>query len=193
MTNKKHGHVHHSKSTRDILSADRVLSTAGLKVGDIFLDAGCGDGFISLRASELIGENGKVYAVDVYPESIELVKKEIHNKGITNLIALVVDLTDEIPLNDGEIDRCVMANVMHGFVANDEVDEVMKEISRVIKPGGIFALVEFKKMEGPPGPPINIRIGPEKVAEIVSKYGFEVIEPTEVGEYHYLLKAVKKN
>lgn len=191
MTDEKHGHIHHSKSTRDILSADRVLSAAGLKVGDFFLDAGCGDGFISLKASEIVGENGKVYAADVYPESVETVSKEIQKRGITNLEALVVDLTDETPFNNGEIDLCVMANVMHGFVANGEVDQVMREISRIIKPGGVFAVVEFK-IEAPRGPPANIRIGPDKVIEIVSQYEFDVNRTLEVGEYHYLVKAVKK-
>lgn len=192
MDDKKNRHIHKSKSTRDILSAKRVLSEAGLKAGNIFLDAGCGDGFISIEASSLVGNEGKVYAVDSYPESVGMVKKEVNEKGITNLDALVADLTDNIPLNDAEIDLGVMANVLHGFVANEEVEEVMKEIRRVIKVGGAFAVVEFKKEEGLRGPPLNVRITTEEVAEIVSQYGFEVIKTTEVGDYHYLLKAVKK-
>ena len=143
MADKKHGHVHHSKSTRDILSADKVLDNSGLKSGDKFLDAGCGDGFISFKASSIVGENGKVYATDVYPESIVAVKKEIKEKSINNVEAFVADLTDKIPLNDDSIDLCIMANVIHGFVENGEVEPVMKELSRVIRPDGIFAVVEF--------------------------------------------------
>lgn len=192
MKDKKHGHVHHSRSTKDILNASIVLSAAGLKTGDVFLDAGCGDGFISIEASKIVGDEGKVHAVDVYPESIETVKKEVNEKGIKNLDAMIVDLTDKIPLNDDSVDLSVMANVLHGFVENDEVEDVMNEISRVIKPEGVFAVVEFKKTEGPPGPPFHVRINPQEVEDIVTQYGFEVTETVEVGKYHYLVKAVKK-
>lgn len=191
MTDKKHGHVHHSKSTKDILSADKVLSAAGLKSGDVFLDAGCGDGYISIAASPLVGGEGKVYAIDVYPESIEIVKKDVQKKGIKNLEAIIADLTSEIPLIDDSVDLCVMANVLHGFVENGELDKVLPEIKRVIKLGGIFSVVEFKKIEGLQGPPFEVRLNPQDVENVLIKYGFEVTETVEVGKYHYLVNAVK--
>ncbi len=192
MSDKKHGHVHHSKSTRDILNADRILKTAGLKSGDMFLDAGCGDGFISFTASSIVGEEGKVYAIDVYPESIAAVKKEIKEKSVNNIEAFVADLTEKIPLDDDSIDLCVMANVLHGFIENQEVEPVMKEIRRVIKPEGIFAVVEFKKIEGPPGPPFNVRVAPQEVEDVAALYSFEAVEMDVVGDYHYLVKARNK-
>ena len=191
MTDKKHGHVHHSKSTRDILSVDKVLSAAGLKSGDVFLDAGCGDGYISIAASPLVGGEGKVYAIDVYPESIEIVKKDVQKKGIKNLEAIIADLTSEIPLIDDSVDLCVMANVLHGFAENNELDKVLPEIKRVIKLGGIFSVVEFKKIEGLQGPPFEVRLNPQDVENVLIKYGFEVTETVEVGKYHYLVNAVK--
>jgi len=191
MTDKKHGHVHHSKSTKDILSADKVLSAAGLKSGDVFLDAGCGDGYISIAASPLVEGEGKVYAIDVYPESIEIVKKDVQKKGIKNLEAIIADLTSEIPLIDDSVDLCVMANVLHGFVENGELDKVLPEIKRVIKLGGIFSVVEFKKIEGLQGPPFEVRLNPQDVENVLIKYGFEVTETVEVGKYHYLVNAVK--
>jgi ubiquinone/menaquinone biosynthesis C-methylase UbiE len=191
MTDKKHGHVHHSKSTKDILSADKVLSAAGLKSGDVFLDAGCGDGYISIAASPLVEGEGKVYAIDVYPESIEIVKKDVQKKRIKNLEAIIADLTSEIPLIDDSVDLCVMANVLHGFVENGELDKVLPEIKRVIKLGGIFSVVEFKKIEGLQGPPFEVRLNPQDVENVLIKYGFEVTETVEVGKYHYLVNAVK--
>ncbi|MGP8024503.1 MAG: class I SAM-dependent methyltransferase [Methanobacterium sp.] len=191
MTNENQGHVHHSRSTRDILSADKVLSTAGLQFGDVFLDAGCGDGFISITASFLVGEDGKVYAIDVYPESIELVKKDVQKNGINNLEAIVADLTHEIPLIDDAVDLCVMANVLHGFVENDKLDEVLTEIKRVIKLGGIFSVVEFKKIKGLPGPPFDVRLNSQDVEDLLLKYGFTVTETIEVGKYHYMVTARK--
>lgn len=192
MSAKKHGHVHHGKTTRDILGPERVLTSAGLKSGDIFLDAGSGDGFISFAASSVVGEKGKVYAIDAYPESVDNVKKEVEEKGIKNLEAILADLTEKIPLDVDSIDLCVMANVLHGFVENDEVEEVMKEIKRVIRPEGVFAVVEFKKMEGPPGPPFDIKLAPQDVEDILAQYSFEPVSTSEVGQYHYLVKGINR-
>jgi ubiquinone/menaquinone biosynthesis C-methylase UbiE len=192
MSERKKGHVHHGKSTKGVLNPDKVLTIAGLKSGDIFLDAGCGDGYISFAASTIVGDKGKVYAMDVYPESIENVKQEAQEKGMENLEAKIVDLTDKIPLNDDSIDLCIMANVLHGFVENDETVDVMKEISRVIKPEGIFAVVEFKKMEGIPGPPMDVRLAAQDVEDILAHYGFEAMLTSEVGLLHYLVKTLSK-
>lgn len=85
-----------------------------------------------------------------------------------------------------------MANVLHGFVENDETENVMKEISRVIKPEGIFAVVEFKKMEGIPGPPMDVRLAAQDVEDILAHYGFEAMLTSEVGLLHYLVKTLSK-
>lgn len=192
MSDKKHGHVHHGKSTRDILSPERVLNTAGLKGGNVFLDAGCGDGFISLAASQVVGEDGKVYALDVYPESIAALKKEVQERDIKNIEAMVADLTVKIPLNDDSVDLCIMANVLHGFVENGEVEEVMNEISRVVKTDGVFTIVEFKKTKDRPGPPFDVKLAPQDVEDILKQYNFDPVLTSEVGKYHYLLKAINK-
>lgn len=192
MKDIKKGHVHHGKTSKDVLSSKKVLEAAGLKSGDTFLDAGCGEGYISLTASDLVGENGKIFALDVHPESIAHLKEVVADKNIKNLNALTADLTDKIPLNDDVVDVCVMANVMHGFTINEEVDGVMREIKRVVKSDGIFAVVEFKKIEASRGPPYNIRIAPQELADLLSRYGFETVETTDVGEFHYLLKSINR-
>ena len=189
---EKHRHVHHSRSSKDILSAMEVLEAVGLEIGDIFLDAGCGDGYISIAASNLVGDQGKIYALDVYPESIENVKKEIEDKKLDNTHAILADISKNIPLDLDSIDIVLMANVLHGFVADEEVEKVMSNIVEVLKPGGVLAVVEFRKLDGIKGPPFNIRISPEEVSIILKDYGFEITDKHEIGEYHYIVKGVKK-
>ena len=189
---EKHGHMHHGKTSKNILNAVDVLKATQLKLGDSFLDAGCGDGYISLEASSLVGNNGNVYALDVYPESIETVKKEIKNRNIGNMGAILADITKTIPLDAEIIDIVLMANVLHGFVAEGEVEEVMNNISRVLKPGGIFAVVEFRKVEGNIGPPYDVKISPEDVSNILLEHGFDISDTQLVGKYHYIVNGVKK-
>jgi ubiquinone/menaquinone biosynthesis C-methylase UbiE len=188
---EKHGHMHHGKSSKGILNSDEVLKATGIKKDDKFLDAGCGDGYISIEASSIVGEEGNVYALDVYPESIKTVLNEIKARNIDNMGAVVADITKEIPLDNESVDIALMANVLHGFVAGNEVDPVIKNIWKVLKLGGVFAVIEFRKVESNRGPPFNVRISPEEVSEILKKYGFDIVDSQEIGEYHYIVKAVK--
>ena len=189
---EKHGHMHHGKTSKNILSAGEVLKDTELKLGDNFHDAGCGDGYISLEASSIVGDKGSVYALDVYPESIETVKKEIKTRNLGNMEAILADITKIIPLDTEIIDVVLMANVLHGFVAEREVEEVMNNISRVLKPGGVFAVVEFRKIEGNIGPPYDVKVSPEDVFNILLEHGFDISDTQLVGKYHYIVNGIKK-
>lgn len=201
-SNKKH--IHHGRSTRDIIDPNSILNKIGLKKGDIFLDAGCGDGYISIAASSFVGEHGRVYALDIYEKSIEEVKREIDEKGIKNIVPLLADLTNKIPINDSSVDVLLMANVLHGFVANNEIAQVMKEVLRVLKKDGALVIVEFKKpvftlfrpfrlLENIKllfvGPPMSIRLSPKKTAMLLKEYGFTESALFDAGRYHYGLVA----
>ena len=72
---------------------------------------------------------------------------------------------------------------------------MLTEIARVVKPTGILAVMEFKKIDGPPGPPIHIRLSPAEVADRLAPYGFKKERSVDVGPYNYLimLKKIKNN
>ena len=190
---EKHGHKHHGKSSREILNAMEVLEAITPEIGDKFLDAGCGDGYISIEASNIVGDQGKVYALDVYPESIETVKKEIKDRKLENVDAILADITNTIPLDSSSIDIVLMANVLHGFVAGGEVGDVMSNIVRLLKPDGIFAVVEFRKIENPVKDLLLMLEYHQKMFLIYSKImGLMLLDSHEIGEYHYIVKGVKK-
>ena len=79
-----------------------------------------------------------------------------------------------------------MATVLHDLVEVKTQHGALKEIARVLKPGGVLAIIEFVKAEGPPGPPIDIRLTAEEVESIVSPYGFLKEYIKDVGPYNYL-------
>jgi ubiquinone/menaquinone biosynthesis C-methylase UbiE len=183
--NSQQGHHHAGKSSKAYLNAERVLQETGLKSGDKFLDVGCGEGYFSIAASKIVGNKGKVYALDSYEKSIAVLKEQIHRDNIRNIEAIVADVTRKMPLPDATVDMCLMANVVHGFLANGEVPSVMAETARVMKAGSTLAVVEFQKIAGPPGPPISIRMTPEELDGLISGYGFEKNKVVEVGPFHY--------
>ncbi len=183
---------HAGRSTQSLLDADKVLKVIGLKSGDVFLDAGSGSGYLSIAASEIVGAQGKVYAVDIDEPSIDILKKEIIDRKLRNIEAIVADMTDKTPLSTHSIDVCLVANVLHGFVENQETDGVMKEITRVVKFGGTLAIVEFKKERDIPGPALAIKLSPKQTASAITPYRYSEKQVSEVGTYHYASIFIKK-
>ena len=192
--NEQHGerHVHAGMSSRGVLDASAILKEAGLKKGDAFLDAGCGDGFISIEAVGIVGPAGKVHAVDIDSRSILKLKAEITKKGIGNIEAVASDITKRIPVSEGSIDVCLMSNVLHGFVENGEAGAVLGEIFRALKSGAIFTVVEFKKKRGLFGPPLRVKLAPEDVETAVRPLGFSRTRIADAGRHHYQITFVKK-
>jgi len=185
-------HKHGGKSSEAILDAKRVLSSLQLSEGDVFMDAGCGDGFISREASKIVGVEGKVWAEDRYSQSLDILREKVAEEQIENLEVVEADLTRKLPLGDETVDLCLMANVLHGFLYNEELDQVIPELLRIMKNRGRLAIVEFKKIEGTPGPPLSSRITAEEVNSALESRGFQSQEEMEVGPYHYAVVLVKK-
>jgi ubiquinone/menaquinone biosynthesis C-methylase UbiE len=175
------------KSSFDLIDAAAFFQEINLKPGITFLDVACGRGAYCLKASEIIGSAGTVYAVDLWQEGIEQLKVRALEENALNIKAFVSDAGQHIPLDDQVVEVCLMATVLHDFVEDHISKAVLHEIVRVMKPNGLLAIVEFKKIDGPPGPPIHIRLSPEDVSAMLVAFGFSEERCVDVGPYNYLI------
>ncbi len=174
------------KSSFDLIEPALLFDTLPLDRDLVFLDAACGIGNYSLALAEVLGENSIIFAIDLWPEGISSLQKEISKKKSPKIWATVGDISKRIPINNESIDICLMATVLHDLVEVQTQHGALKEIARVLKPGGLLAIIEFIKVQGPPGPPIEIRLTAEEVKSIVGPYGFRKEYVTDVGPYNYL-------
>jgi ubiquinone/menaquinone biosynthesis C-methylase UbiE len=179
------------RSSFDLVDAPKLFAELRLQSGSILLDLGCGQWWYAFAASPAIGPEGRIYALDLWEEGISLVKERAAAGGYRNLKALVADTSKHIPLATGSVDVCLMATVLHDLVEAHTAAGTLKETARVLKPGGTLAIVEFKKIAGPPGPPLHIRLAPEEVEKLVTPYGFRQDRITDVGPYNYLITFIK--
>jgi ubiquinone/menaquinone biosynthesis C-methylase UbiE len=179
------------KSSFGLIDSAKFFRELDLNKGATFLDVACGRGAYSLAASDIIGKDGQVYAVDLWEEGILSLRNQA-GKGIQNITTFVSDVAQSIPIENDCVDVCLMATVLHDFVGDKVGRQVMKEIVRVMKSEGTLAIVEFKKKDGPPGPPKPIRLSPEEVVKIVSAFGFQQNRYTEVGPDNYLQIFIRK-
>ena len=177
-------------SSFQLIDAEKVLEELHLKKGNTFLDMACGQGEYAIEFSKILGEEGLIYAVDLWNENIVQLKKAISAAGIKNIKAIVADVSKVMPIDNDRVDVCLMAAVLHDLILEKAADDAIKEVVRVLKPNGILAILEFEKIEGTPGPPKKIRIDQDEVESIVTPFGFIKNEVKEVGAYIYLMTFV---
>ena len=175
------------------VSFDRVDSASlfkdlRLKKESAFLDIACGRGAYTLAAAKLVGPKGALYAVDLWEEGIAGLTEEAHGRGIRNLIVKVADVGKKIPIPDKSVDSALMAVVLHDLVEEGKEEKALRETARVLKPGGLFAVVEFKKIEAESGPPKRVRLEPRQVEDLVAPFGFRTVRFRDLGpDLYYLI------
>ena len=110
------------KSSFDLIDVETFYREIDLQPGIAFLDVAFGRGAYCLKASEIVGSAGTVYAVDLWQEGIEQLKANAVEQNVLNVNAFVSDAGRHIPLNDQVVDVCLMATVLHDFV-DDQISK----------------------------------------------------------------------
>ena len=119
---------------------NQIIETIGLKSGQVIADIGSGGGYFTLRFAEIVGEEGKVYAVDTDEKLLEFVNSNAKQKGLNNIVTVLVK--DKLELPKESLDLVFMRNVTH-HIPNRV--SYFKELKRFLKPYGKVVIIEYKK------------------------------------------------
>ncbi|MDD4275196.1 MAG: methyltransferase domain-containing protein [Desulfobacter postgatei] len=174
------------KSSFELIDTQILEQMLPIHKGSVILDLACGKGLYSLFLSQLSGPSGLVYAVDLWEEGLEILEQDALKKEAANILTIKADATREIDIEAHSLDLCLMATVLHDFKEMNADQTVLKQVLNLLIPGGCLAVIEFKKMDGPPGPPAHIRLSQEETEKLVTGVGFKKINTTEIGGYNYL-------
>lgn len=175
-------HEHKGKTSRGFLDGNKILAKIGLAKGMNVLDVGSSDGNFSIPATKIVGKEGRVFAVDIHEEALSKLKSNVKNKELKNINIIEKDFSKGILLEDNSIDFVLMVNVAHGFIANNQWQQVLKEANRLLKKDGKVFIIEFKE-DSLMGPPASVRIKPELLEK--EMHGFVRKKSFEVGKYSY--------
>ena len=118
----------------------QVVEALDLKPTHVVADIGAGTGYFSFRMSPLVPE-GKVLAVDIQPEMIDILNFLKQENQITNVEPILASATDP-NLPDESVDLALMVDAYHEF---EYPKEVMEGVVKSLKPGGRVVLVEYRR------------------------------------------------
>jgi FkbM family methyltransferase len=118
----------------------KLLPPLKIKAGDTVVDMGAGSGYYTVKLSALVGDKGKVYAIDVQPEMLDILKKRLKSEKIANVeLTLGTDKDPKLPASS--VDLILMVDVYHEFTHPYEMTGAMV---KSLKPGGRLVFVEFR-------------------------------------------------
>ena len=178
-SSEKERHHHGRKSTESFLNKELILKEINIQIGQTILDAGCGNGYMSKAFSKEVTKSGKVYALDLNTQFIEVLRKETQR---TNIETIEGDITKPTRINQSSVDLIYLSGVIHRF-SKQQMQGFLREAKRLLKPNAMLAIIEIEKKETPFGPPLNMRLTPKDLKDIIPLVPLNTIQ---VGEHFYL-------
>ena len=160
-----------------------------LQPGDTVVDVGCGPGYYSLHFARKVGNEGKVYAIDM---------NEVH-------ITYLADLVKRLGLNNVEVSRssldsigalkssadvvwaCSLYHIMYVLATEGEMDGFIESIKNVLKPDGRFVVVDNALVDNAEMPYHGPYIAKELITAQLGFYGFELVESHQFIPQRYML------
>lgn len=125
----------------------KLMAALKLKPGDVVADIGAGSGYFTFRLADVVGPTGTVYAVDIQPEMLEIIRKRSKERKVENVEPVLGAINDpKLPPNS--TDLMLMVDVYHEF---SHPWEMTRQMVKALKPGGRLVFVEYR-MEDPSVP-----------------------------------------
>jgi ubiquinone/menaquinone biosynthesis C-methylase UbiE len=124
----------------------RIADLARLQPGESVLDVGCGTGTLALEARPRVGETGRVSGIDPSPQMIARASHKAERVGL--VIDFQVGVVEQLSFPDQSFDVVLSTFMMH-HLPEDLKHRGLREIARVLKPGGHILVLDMK---GPTGP-----------------------------------------
>jgi ubiquinone/menaquinone biosynthesis C-methylase UbiE len=145
----------------------------GFMAGQKIADLGAGTGHYSYLLSEILGPQGRVYAVDIHKDNLVRLKNELNREGKRNIEIICADIEeiDGTHIKDAILDGVLMSNVLSQV---KDKPSAIREAIRILKRGGRLVILEWSD-----------KLSQEKVRELVNYENLTFERVFEAGDEHY--------
>jgi ubiquinone/menaquinone biosynthesis C-methylase UbiE len=162
---------------------DLLIEKLALKPTDHVVDLGAGSGYFSFRMAPLVPQ-GKVYAVDISPEMLAIVRAKMRKSNAENIETVLSTVTD-LKLEKNSADCVLIVDAYHEF---SHPLEMGKSIFDTLKPGGKLVLIEYRMED--PGIPIKKlhKMSQKQAIKEISAVGLKWEETSEaLPQQHFMV------
>jgi ubiquinone/menaquinone biosynthesis C-methylase UbiE len=160
-----------------------LLKALNVKPGQVVCDMGCGNGFYTLQLARLVGEEGRVLAVDIQPEMLHMLDERAKAEMIDN-IELINGTPVDPKLPAGKVDLILLVDVYHEF---SHPEAMLQAMRKSLKPDGRIALVEFRLED--PNVPIKLlhKMSKKQILKEIPPNGFHLVEQFDKLPWQHLM------
>ncbi len=167
----------------ELFNPKSVVDQLNIPVGAVVADFGCGSGYFTLELARVVGDRGRVFAIDVIPENLESIRSLAKIKGLNNIETRWANLEKTSTLDAESCDWVIIANLLF------QVDKkfhpiILKEAYNVLKKGGKMVVIDWKP-ESLLGPPKENRISLDEIIEKAAESNFVFIKTLEIDNTHW--------
>ena len=167
-----------------------VVSLLRLEGAETVVDYGAGTGIYTVAVAEAVPD-GRVIAVEALPRLAQMLRDKF-TPELAQRLEIVETDANAVPAADAVADRVLMVDVLHHLY---DQPGALAEVVRLLRPGGLFVVVDWGDHERPVGPPVGHVLGLAAVRDVISGMGLEEIEAHEQGTelpYHLAVVAAKR-
>jgi demethylmenaquinone methyltransferase / 2-methoxy-6-polyprenyl-1,4-benzoquinol methylase len=160
------------------------VAGSGVKLGDRVLDLAGGTGDIAALLSRVVGDRGRVVLTDINEAMLEVGRRRLEDKGVVGNVSYALVNAEALPFGDGLFDAVTIA---FGLRNVTDKDAALREMCRVLRPGGRASILEFSE----------VRAEPLKMAYDAWSFGMlpllgKLIADDE-DSYRYLAESIRKH
>ena len=161
------------------LNPDAIWAVVGRGNPRVLVEIGVGIGYFAIAFARKMPE-GIVFGCDVSAEMLGHLREALRAEGVAN-VTPVQSGEVKVPLADQIADLVLMANLHHEL---DDPEGSLDECRRLLRPGGLLAVIDWKPEETPTGPPVAVRIPPERIRAQMEAAGFQAVAEHAILPYH---------
>ena len=166
---------------------DDVVSLLQVWPGNVVADIGAGTGHFEPHLSKAVGATGRVLALDVEPQLVAYLARQVQKKGMGNVTVRQVGAKDP-GLADGSVDRILVVDTWHDL---PQRAQYAAALNRALRPGGFVVVVDFTA-DSPQGPPAAARVSPATVVDELQAGGFSARTVAESLPLQYVVIGQKQ-
>jgi predicted methyltransferase len=163
---------------------DQVMDALRVAEGTTVADLGAGGGWFTMRLARRVGQNGRVYAVDVQRLMIEAIQRRVQREGLGNVTPVQGEYDDPKLPADARTDAVLIVDAFHEM---EDPILLLKNVAKTLKPHGRIGIIDYREGEGGPGPDAAQRVPPAVVISQAAAAGLRLIEEHKFLPYQYFL------